>query len=50
MKIEDVTMKDVGRLIGMLMLDGVGYNLDLLLTRMQIGLAMWMTPGFLPFF
>lgn len=50
MNIEDVTPKDIGRLIGMLMLDGIGYNLELMLTRMQMGLAMWMTPGYLPFF
>lgn len=42
--------RDIFRMMGVLMLDGVGYNPEVILTRMQIGLAFYMTPGFLPFF
>ena len=50
MNIEDVTLKDIGRLMGVMFLEGVGFNGDILLTRIQMGLAFWMTPGFIPFY
>lgn len=43
-------IKDVFRMMGVIIFDGVGYNPELMLTRMQMGMAIYMTPGFLPFF
>ncbi len=43
-------IKDVFRMMAVLMLDGVGYEPEVLLFRFQAGVAIYMTPGFLPFF
>lgn len=43
-------VKDVFRMVGAMMFDGVGYDHEIMLTRMQMGLAIYMTPNFLPFF
>jgi len=50
MKIEDVTPKDIFRLIGVMLFDSTGYNPELMLTRIQMGIAIYMTPSYLPFF
>ena len=43
-------VKDLFRFIAVAMLDGAGYDPEVLLMRYQMGIAIWMTPSFLPFF
>lgn len=43
-------IKDALRMMAVLMLDSIGYDPEVLLFRFQTGTAIYMTPGFLPFF
>ena len=41
---------DMFRMIFVQMFDSVGYDYEIMLLRTQMGIAIYMTPGFLPFF
>jgi len=41
---------DVFRLLGVMMFDSVGYDHEVYSIRLQIGMAIWMAPEYLPFF
>jgi len=43
-------VKDVFRMVGAMMFDGVGYDPEAMLLRIEIGMAFYMTHGFIPFF
>lgn len=47
---QDPEIKDIFRFMLVMVFSGVGYDPEVLVTRFQIAIAFYMTPGFLPFF